>query len=341
MGGRRVRDLLQCASCGGDFAEAPPGLLCVECGAGWVREGPVWLPAEGATTRGGLTAASERFFDSHAASHEHDASEEETARDAETNVLGRLAAFDYRSRIAELIERGAANVVVELGCGTGRNLAVVLDAAGGRPVTLIGCDVSGAALQTAAERLAALIPKNGSERMALLRADGASAPLRSGVADLVLLVHVLHHAGELALVQRARRALAPGGQLYLVDIAAENPFYALSRAAWRWLPRRLRRRFTDDFCVDGEAAPVRLVRRADLDGITRTLGLRLVRSDDCGLFLFLLYYAARLLPRVAQRVPARWWHALADLEARLLSLPGVSRYATNIARLYELPLNLA
>lgn len=98
--------------------------------------------------------------------------------------------------------------VVELGCGTGRNL-LALGAAGAASVT--GCDASAGMLAAARAKAPVL---------ALIAADiGEPLPLRDGVADLVLFCLVLEHVAQLGPpLAAARRLLRPGGVAAVVEI---------------------------------------------------------------------------------------------------------------------------
>jgi malonyl-CoA O-methyltransferase len=106
---------------------------------------------------------------------------------------------------AQVIQAGFADVVgkdvVELGCGTGRNLAA-LKALGAR--TLVGCDLSDGMLAKARER---------DPAFRLLRHDMAQpVPMPDASADLVLFCLTLEHVADLAHpLAEARRLLRPDG----------------------------------------------------------------------------------------------------------------------------------
>ncbi|HZH27625.1 MAG TPA: methyltransferase domain-containing protein [Azospirillaceae bacterium] len=101
--------------------------------------------------------------------------------------------------------------VVEFGCGTGRNLAM-LKAHGAR--TLVGCDLSVGMLAKARARDAAF---------RLLRHDMAEPlPLPDASADLVLFCLSLEHVGDPgAPLREARRLLRPSGRVAVIEI---HPF---------------------------------------------------------------------------------------------------------------------
>jgi SAM-dependent methyltransferase len=93
--------------------------------------------------------------------------------------------------------------VLDAGCGNGEYLRALAR----RPVRAAGCDRSMGMLWAAAA-----CP-------ALLNADVAALPVRDGVFDVVLAVHMLYHVPDReAAVRELRRILAPGG----VCIAVTN-----------------------------------------------------------------------------------------------------------------------
>jgi SAM-dependent methyltransferase len=101
--------------------------------------------------------------------------------------------------------------VVELGCGTGRNVPRVL-AAGAR--SYLGVDGAAGMLARA---------QSDDPRVRWLRGDLlGELSLDAASADLVLVVLVLEHLPSLApLAQAAAHVLRPGGRLRIVDIHAD------------------------------------------------------------------------------------------------------------------------
>jgi SAM-dependent methyltransferase len=90
-------------------------------------------------------------------------------------------------------------VVVDLGCGPGNIFATL----GGKPRLLIGVDVAGASLESAA-RLG----------YTAVLADAAQVPFRSGFADIVAINASLHHCEDMtAVLREAARLVKPGGML--------------------------------------------------------------------------------------------------------------------------------
>jgi malonyl-CoA O-methyltransferase len=115
------------------------------------------------------------------------------------------AATEIVAGIASMAE---GRHVLELGCGTGRNL-VALSAAGAASLT--GCDLSAGMLAAARAK---------APMLSLVSADvAATLPFADGVADLVLFCLVLEHLAALAPpLREAQRLLRPGGQAVIVEI---------------------------------------------------------------------------------------------------------------------------
>ncbi|MBB4199489.1 SAM-dependent methyltransferase [Rhodoblastus sphagnicola] len=107
-----------------------------------------------------------------------------------------------------------AKVVVEFGCGTGRNLARLKQDGAER---LIGCDVSPGMLEKARARDPAFI---------LFQQDMTQPlPLADGVADLALFSLSLEHVAELVSpLREARRLIKATGAIAVIEI---HPFLSL------------------------------------------------------------------------------------------------------------------
>ena len=108
--------------------------------------------------------------------------------------------------------------VVEFGCGTGRNLALLKRAGA---ASLTGCDFSEGMLAQARLRDAAFV---------LLRQDMMlPAPLPDSSADLVLFSLALEHVEEMeAPLGEVKRLMRPQARLAIVEI---HPFLSLSGVA--------------------------------------------------------------------------------------------------------------
>jgi ubiquinone/menaquinone biosynthesis C-methylase UbiE len=154
-----------------------------------------------------------------------------------------------RRRFARQLAPPAGGLLLDVGCGTGRDLAV-LDAS----VRFVGVDLSRGMLLRA--------PRES--RRHYVQADAAFLPIRRGVADAVLCTYTL------STIARWRRALdeilealRPGGRIVVTDDRLPPGWFlgpiallrALARFEWtapeRTLWRLMRRRLTD--CRRGSA----------------------------------------------------------------------------------------
>lgn len=110
--------------------------------------------------------------------------------------------------VAGLAEDVRGRDVIELGCGTGRNLLAFSDAGA---ASVIGCDFS-AGMLAAARAKAPVLALSCTDLTKPL-------PFRDGAADLVLFCLVLEHVAALGPpLREARRLLKPGGRIAVVEI---------------------------------------------------------------------------------------------------------------------------
>ncbi len=135
-----------------------------------------------------------------------------------------------RDRLLELLPAGPGATVLEMGCGTGRNLVSL---ARRRPqARLYGADVSNEMLATAAVSLrrAGLA---GTVRLAQAGADGFDAEAAFGVPqfDTIYFSYVLSMIPDWQpVVDRAVDLLKPGGTLAIVDFGDQYGAPAWRRA---------------------------------------------------------------------------------------------------------------
>lgn len=121
-------------------------------------------------------------------------------------VLGGL-----RALAARLVEPQAGMRILDIGCGTGEQLAVLQQAGG----EVYGIDLSEAILKIAGEKL------GGAAALSI--ADAIEIPFPDGAFDLVifsLFLHQLDPGGRSAAVNEAMRAARPGGRVLVVDFHA-------------------------------------------------------------------------------------------------------------------------
>lgn len=103
--------------------------------------------------------------------------------------------------------------LLDLGAGDG--IMGCMAAAAGHEVTLV--DLSQAQLDRARSRAR----REGLPELRYVQADFTSTGLPAGSFDRVLLSHALHHAGDpTALLRESRRLLAPGGMVWILDLAS-------------------------------------------------------------------------------------------------------------------------
>lgn len=120
----------------------------------------------------------------------------------EASILGRLA---------EVMSKRPPENILELGCGPGRALQAL--AAAFHNARLTGVDLSPFMLERAERR-------QSTKRVNLVHADGSALPWASPSFDAVVAVHYFGHlpvAARAPAVTEARRAIAPGGRLYVID----------------------------------------------------------------------------------------------------------------------------
>lgn len=143
----------------------------------------------------------------------------------------RLGASASR-RAIEMVEVRRGERVVEVGVGTGRDLALLRERVGPAG-SVVGVDLSMGMLRQARRRLR----RNGLHGVALERADARALPFADQWADLVFCSRVLdlvETSAISAILGECRRLLRPGGRLAVVHMskpgASRNWFERLYRA---------------------------------------------------------------------------------------------------------------
>lgn len=144
-----------------------------------------------------------------------------------------------RDRLIERLDVPAGGAVLEVACGTGRNLAHV--AARYPGARLYGIDVSGEMLKSAraTRRRAGL-----EDRVELVQGDATSfdpAALfgGSGRFDRIVISYALSMIPPWrAVVDHCLGLLAPGGRLHVVDFGDMRGLPGIARAGLRWWLRR-------------------------------------------------------------------------------------------------------
>lgn len=299
---------LFCRKCQISLVEYGDSRVCSACGATWQTVGGVLKSPIGSPTN--QSGSSEAFFDQYHG-------ERDTDESSRKQWWYQNDSLDPGRILAPLVARTTPQVVVELGCGTGTNLATV-QSVHPRVSHLVGCDVSFQALTLAKMRLS---NEPTAADLLLVHADGTQLPLDSQCADLVLLINVLHHATDLSLVGDAARLVRPRGTVLIIDISSKSILNNASRFVWRFLPQSLRRRFAHDLLVDDEAPTVRLVNPDLLDAFATQNGMLREGHESMGLFLFLIQHLFIMFPNLGRWFPKTLWNGLESLERRAMTLP--------------------
>lgn len=147
----------------------------------------------------------------------------------------------YEDRaVSALLERGGfehARAVVELGCGTGRIAARILDRLPG-DATYLGVDVSGTMVALARERLA----RFGPRARVLQTEGGMRLPVADSACDRFVTTYVLDLLPDeqiRAAFSEARRVLEPAGRFCVVSLTCgEGRATRLVSSAWTAIQRR-------------------------------------------------------------------------------------------------------
>jgi S-adenosylmethionine-diacylgycerolhomoserine-N-methlytransferase len=141
-----------------------------------------------------------------------------------------------RDRMIEDLAPPSGGTVLEVGCGTGRNLIAV--ARRYPQARLYGFDISAAMLETARVNIA----KAGlAERITLAQGDATAFDPQAQFSlphfDRVFFSYTLSMVPDWrAAIGAAFRVVAPGGRLHLVDFGQQERLPKAARAIlWRWL----------------------------------------------------------------------------------------------------------
>ena len=117
-----------------------------------------------------------------------------------------------RSKAVSRLELKPGNSVLEVGCGTGRNLAPLVEAVGTEG-HVYGVDLSEGMLAEAEERCA----QAGWHNVTLIRADAADYTLPEPVDGVIFSLSYAVIPDHLEALRRAWRQLRPGGYLVIMD----------------------------------------------------------------------------------------------------------------------------
>jgi SAM-dependent methyltransferase/DNA-binding transcriptional ArsR family regulator len=138
-----------------------------------------------------------------------------------------LPAPAVEAALLSLIPERAPFRLLDIGTGTGR----VLELLAPRVAQGLGVDASKTMLALARARLA----RAGLTHCAVRLADMYRLPLADATFDIAVLQMVLHYAEDPAgVLAEASRALRPGGQLIVIDLARHGRDDIVTKLAHRW-----------------------------------------------------------------------------------------------------------
>ena len=123
------------------------------------------------------------------------------------------------AEVVELMEVAEGMTVADLGAGTGYFLPHLAWAVG-KSGRVLGLDPEQGMVDYMAER----VGREGWQNVEVRRIPFDSPELEEGSVDRVLIVNTWHHIGErVDYTGLLRRALTPGGAVYVVDFTRESP----------------------------------------------------------------------------------------------------------------------
>lgn len=147
-------------------------------------------------------------------------------------ILLRMCGFrerHYRREAVAALALPSGGTVIDLGCGTGRNLPLLREAVGadGR---VIGVDLTEAMVNEARRR----VRDRGWTNVELVVADAARYPFSAGVDGVLSTFAVTLAPTYDDILRRAARALGPQGRLAVMDLKLPErwPMWLVRIAAW-------------------------------------------------------------------------------------------------------------
>jgi SAM-dependent methyltransferase len=327
--------ILACDSCGTilkpDLGSSSAHLewRCSTCQRWWEQSGLTLLSGHATAASSDLIGESQAFFNTHALT-----GDEGSVPDPFILHMEHIANYDYVARSVALATDLGARTVVEFGCGDGRTLRALHE--NDPSMRLVGVDVAREKLIQAENAFQFQGYHPTFRNVALIQCQGDVVPIARDSADLVLILHVLHHAGDLALVSEAARILRPGGTMFVVDISDTNPLVTITRIIWKYLPSIVRRQFNREYNVNGEAPIVQLVNPVILENFALRRNFRLSTSEDDGLFAFLFCYLLIAAPMFRRPFALHLLRCLRATERFLIRRTCARHWAAGIARIWTL-----
>lgn len=131
----------------------------------------------------------------------------------------------YRREGVEALRLSPGDTVVELGCGTGHNLPLLVDAVGSKG-RVVGVDLTDAMLARARRR----VERAGWGNVELVQSDAVAYPFPPRVDGVLSTYALTLVPGFDEVIRRAAESLGPGKRMVVVDFKAPG--------GWpRWLLR--------------------------------------------------------------------------------------------------------
>lgn len=324
-----LNGLLACDDCGTTLepSDRVPQMQCPKCGNHWQTDG-LTLTAQHMSSLDGLDKTSQAFFDTHSLTKSNP-----VILESYIDKIYKLANFDYVGYASALAIKLDSISIVEIGCGDGRTINALRKNQPNR--NIIGIDVSSEKLSEAAYESLMSPPQSRDASVAFVQCQGPRVPLVSEMADLVLLLHVLHHTEGLLLVDESARILKPGGTLLIVDISSRNPFNLAIRTLWFFLPSFIRKFFNQEYMIDCQAPPVRLVSPTSLAKKAQLAGLQAGLIEDDGLFAFLLVYLILIVPFLQKHYIMIFFAQLRRFERFLIRVTPAHHFTIGLIRTYQ------
>lgn len=144
----------------------------------------------------------------------------------------RYKVLPYFADEKRVMLRPSSQMILDLGCASGWNMSRF----GQYGRASFGVDVVPERVQLAAHHGPVAI------------ASGLDLPFPDGTFDVIYIQHVLHHIGDVERALReVRRCLRPGGTLFLIETAEDNPVIRYGRRLYpKWLGDEINAPFTYD-----------------------------------------------------------------------------------------------
>jgi SAM-dependent methyltransferase len=142
----------------------------------------------------------------------------------------RYRVLPYFAVEKQLMQRPESQLILDLGCASGWNMSRF----GQYGRSSFGLDV-------VPERVA-LAAHHGP----VVIGSGLALPYAAATFDVIYIQHVLHHIGDVTqALAEVRRCLRPGGVLFLIETAEDNPIIRYGRKLYpKWLGDEINAPFT-------------------------------------------------------------------------------------------------